>query len=392
MSWTTLDELRAQLQRRWDRGELLSPVERAPPFPMPLPLRRPTPRDLSERFDEVRGWIRALEAGSHAGYTIVWSEVNHRQLGQNRVPVGIVVATLDDAQALIDKHRAAARYATVVERTEATCPTLGVWVRRRPLLALEHADDWERILAVVSWFAEHPRPGIYLRQIDIAGVDTKFVEARRGLIAELLDQVMPETAVESALSPTRQFEARYGLRPKPTPIRFRLLDDNLALHGMTDISTPAAEFSRLRLPVDRVFISENEINALALPFAPRSIVIFGLGYGLDRLGSIEWLRDTAVWYWGDIDTHGFAILDRLRALLPDTRSFLMDEETLLTHRSMWGQEDVQHEGDLGRLAPSEQRVFEALRTDAWAPRLRLEQERIGFAWVERALASAVGTR
>lgn len=391
MSWTTPDELRAQLQRRWDRGELLSPVAREPSIPMLLPLRRPTPRDLSDRFEEVRGWIRSLEAGTHAGYTIVWSEVNHRQLGPNRVPTGIVVATLDDAQGLIGKRRAAARYATVVAQTEAGCPALGAWVRRRPLIALEHADDWERILAVVSWFATHPRPAIYLRQIDIAGVDTKFVEARRGLIAELLDQVIPETVVESALSPTRQFESRYGLRPKPTLIRFRLLDDGLALHGMTDISTPASEFSRLRLPVDRVFISENEINALALPSAPRSLVIFGLGYGLDRLGSVEWLRGTAVWYWGDIDTHGFAMLDRLRALLPDTRSFLMDEETLLAHRSMWGQEGVQHEGHLARLTPSERCVFEALRTDAWAPHLRLEQERIGFAWVERALANAVRT-
>lgn len=37
--------------------------------------------------------------------------------------------------------------------------------------------------------------------------------------------------------------------------------------------------------------------------------------------------------------------------------------------------------------PSEHRVFDGLRTDAWAPHLRLEQERIGFAWAERAIAA-----
>ena len=42
---------------------------------------------------------------------------------------------------------------------------------------------------------------------------------------------------------------------------------------------------------------------------------------------------------GDIDTHGFAILDRLRAWLPQTRSVLMDRDTLLAHRDRWVTED-----------------------------------------------------
>jgi hypothetical protein len=389
MTWTTPDELRAQLQRRWDRGELLFPSERQVAFPMPLRFRRPTPRELLERFAEVRDWIAALEAASGDGYGIVWSEINHRQLGANRVPSGAVVASLDDALGMIGKRRAAARYAALVAATDVACPVLGAWVRRRPLVALENADDWDRILAVVTWFAAHPRPSIYLRQVDIEGVDTKFIEARRGLIAELLDQLLPDGSVDVARSPTREFEERYGLRPKPTLIRFRLLDESLALNGLTDVATPASEFARLCLGVERVFITENEINGLAFPPVPRSMAIFGLGYGLDRVGGVPWLRDTAVFYWGDIDTHGFAILDRLRALLPHTRSFLMDEETLVAHRPQWGREDVQYEGTLPRLAPPERRLYDSLLAGTWEPSLRLEQERIGFSWVRRALSEAV---
>jgi hypothetical protein len=390
MSWTTPDELREQVQRRWDRGELLVPPTAAPLFPMTLRLRRPAPRDLSERFEEVRGWIRALEAGSTEGYRIEWAEINHRQLGANRVPRAVEVATIEDALGLIGKQSAVARYAALVTETELACPALTAWVRRKPLAALEQADDWKRLMAVVGWFAAHPRPGIFLRQVDLASVDTKFVEARRGLIAELLDEALPPEFVDGACSPTRQFEARYGLSSKPTLIRFRLLDPSLALHGLMDVTTPASEFALLRPSVQRVFITENETNALALPFTPGSLAIFGLGYGLDRLGSIEWLRDKVIWYWGDIDTHGFAMLDRLRALLPDTRSFLMGEDVLLAHRSLWGTEDVQYGGRLERLTAAEQCVFEALRAGTWAPRLRLEQERIGFRWVEQALAGTVG--
>ncbi|MDX6301695.1 MAG: hypothetical protein QOF53_2909, partial [Nocardioidaceae bacterium] len=57
---------------------------------------------------------------------------------------------------------------------------------------------------------------------------------------------------------------------------------------------------------------------------PRDGIIWGKGFDADRVGSLPWLVDVDLTYWGDIDTHGFAILDRLRAWLPQTQSTLMD--------------------------------------------------------------------
>ena len=58
------------------------------------------------------------------------------------------------------------------------------------------------------------------------------------------------------------------------------------------------------------------------------MVIFGGGYAVGLLESLAWLADLDVVYWGDIDTHGFAILDRLRRHFPRLRSVLMDRATL----------------------------------------------------------------
>jgi hypothetical protein len=185
------------------------------------------------------------------------------------------------------------------------------------------------------------------------------------------------------------FERRYGLRSKPALIRFRILDRRLRVQGLSDIATPVAQFATLDLPVHRVFITENEINGLAFPDADDSIVIFGLGYGLDRLASIPWLQDKAVFYWGDLDTHGFAILDRLRALAPGTQSFLMDRDTLLGHRELWGQEPSRHDKPLARLTPDESALYRDLCLDRFGDRVRLEQERIGFSNVEGAIARLV---
>src|ERR1035441_6301026 len=83
--WTTPDDLRKQLQRLWDNGRLLSGESL---FPLQLKLRGPDSRSLAERFEEVRQWIRSLEGA--AGYEIEWAQVNHRQLGRNRIPSRIV--------------------------------------------------------------------------------------------------------------------------------------------------------------------------------------------------------------------------------------------------------------------------------------------------------------
>jgi hypothetical protein len=141
------------------------------------------------------------------------------------------------------------------------------------------------------------------------------------------------------------------------------------------------------LPVDRVFITENEINGLAFPNVLGSLVIFGLGYGLDRLSEVSWLHRREVHYWGDIDTYGFHILDRLRALLPAVKSFLMDRQTLLEHESLWVQESNPYRAELSRLASSEQALYDDLRHNRFGERVRLEQERISYGW----LVSTVGT-
>jgi hypothetical protein len=105
------------------------------------------------------------------------------------------------------------------------------------------------------------------------------------------------------------------------------------------------------------------------------------------LVEIPWLAGKTIHYWGDIDTHGFAILDRLRASFPAVRSFLMDRETLLAHRPLWGKEDAQHLRSLTRLTPAEADLYADLAADRLGKRVRLEQERIAFGWIERALGA-----
>jgi hypothetical protein len=389
MDWTKPIDLADQISRHWTKGRILAAkIGGASFFPLRLRLRRPDTKALGQRFEEVRTWIRELEDGSRArrgfGYDIEWIDINHRQLGRNQIPDGILVPTEVDALRLIGKTKDAQRFDECVRFTLGTFPSLAEWIRRRPLTMLENAADWQRILAVLAWFRDHPRSGLYLRQLDIAGVDTKFIERRRGLLAELLDVVQSPPVNEKPCSATRSFEQRFGLRNKPPLIRFRLLDQQLTINGLSDITVPVEQFARLSLPVRRMFITENEVNGLAFPEVAHGLVIFGLGYGLDLLSVVNWLEDREIYYWGDIDTHGFAMLDRLRALFP-ARSLLMDRKTLMAHRSLWVHEAAPHDGPLARLTDAERALFEDLQLDRIGERVRLEQERISFGCLQQAL-------
>jgi hypothetical protein len=239
-------------------------------------------------------------------------------------------------------------------------------------------------------------------------VHTKFIENHRRVIDELAAElqadepipgdaaaaeVLPELAAEpgsllgqpSARTPAARFAARHGFLHPPELVRFRALDPGMPLLGEArDLTVTAEAFSTLNLPVQRVIVTENLVNFLALPEAPGTLAIYGGGYGFSSLRAAGWLGGCEVWYWGDLDTHGFRILDQLRAVHPHVVSVLMDEATLLEHRDVWGSEPSPSRAALGRLTAEESALYEALGSDRFGPSVRLEQELISWDWaVER---------
>lgn len=360
-------------------------------FPYTLRLRRPESGAMTIRFGEVREWIQLLEEHSRAkrgfGYEIEWKEVNHRQLGRNRIPKSVYLPTETDALKLIKKSRAAAHFRELVQLTLDRFPSLENWLVTHPHAALDKSAEWERLLSVVAWLRDHPRSNLYLRQLDIPDVDTKFIASHKKLVSQLVQNVQEQKTDSDSKVSAKSFESRHGLRVKPVLIRFRILDSKLAIQGITDLSVPIAQFTSLDISATHVFITENEVNGLAFPNVQNGIVIFGLGYGIDLLSDVSWLNSRELHYWGDIDTHGFAILDRLRASFPHVKSMLMDKRTLLACRALWGSETAPFTGELIHLNGEEKEVYEDLRYNRLAKCVRLEQERVPFGYVKQALAA-----
>ncbi|MEK6747952.1 MAG: Wadjet anti-phage system protein JetD domain-containing protein [Pseudomonadota bacterium] len=386
--WTHSADVHAQLEKLWARGDLLASLATGVSlFPQRLMLKAPTARELTERFDEVRAWIAELRALTHCRVEL--REVHHRVLGHNAIPAEIWIDTLDDALVMLAKQHDALRFDSVLARTQARQPMLLDWIAKHPLRALALADAWEPLLDVVAWMQAHPRPNVYLRQVDIVGVHSKFIEAHRGVLAELLDIILPSAAIDVAATGVGQFARRYGFCDKPSRIRFRVLDPACAIlpgTNMQDVTLDVDSFAHLKLKVTRVFITENEINFLSFPHLAASMVVFGAGYGFEHLAQARWLMHCKIYYWGDIDTHGFAILDQLRSHFAHVESLLMDRATFDKFKSHWSAEEKPVLRDLPRLTDAERALYDDLRDRRVGSNVRLEQERIAFGWLKQALA------
>jgi hypothetical protein len=335
-------------------------------WPLEIPLGAPSEAEAARDVSAMREWVSAWRAWSGPG-EVGWIERRWRSLGTQRLPDRVVVLNATDAAACVGE---AERWRTALSRYE-------VMVSRRPslelklpryfdLLADAQAADIGRIESVLEWLGSNPTRQLYPRQLPIAGIDTKWLEAHLGIISDL-------------------WGAPVEFRRAPFTVRVRLLDPELcrAAGGLSDICAPVDQLAALNIQPATVWIVENLQTGLAFEPLPGSVIFMGLGYGVPVLSSIPWIQRAVCNYWGDIDTHGFAILSRARLAIPGLRSQLMDEATLLRYRELWVEEAVQClQADARCLTPVEQAMFDALQQNSYGLRVRLEQERIpwDYAW------------
>lgn len=377
MSWTTPRDVHALLRKRWSSGTFLTRLASGEPWqPLSVLIRGPRAGELASRFEEVRGWVAQWEGESRL-------RVEHKQAGARTLGVNMIPARawIDDQDALwvLLKTTEEVRTFRALHDAAARSPQIAAWMAANPMKVLALAEAWPPIMATVRWIEEQARPGMYLRQIDVPGVDTKFVERHRGVLAALLDAHLDPIRINDD-RPRSDFEGRYGFRKKPERVRFRFLDE-VRLAGFTELTVRAAELTARLAGVTTVYVIENEVSYLAFPSVAGGIAIFGGGYSVGLLESIPWLAETDLIYWGDIDTHGLAILDRLRSRFPHARSMLMDRETLLAHRAHWSQEPSQTTSPLPHLTPTEVQLWHELCSHTHGYSLRLEQERVRFSTI-----------
>lgn len=359
-------------------------------WPLSISLGAPTEKEASDNFKGVQTWVSSWRASAIAG--LQWTEKRWGGLGAQTLPTSLVYhCPLEVAAAIGEKTawlRASGRYDTLtLSRDE--------FIRNKtlekyfPVLAEYSDEDFSRLRVLLNWLYVNPNSGLYIRQLPIEGVDTKWLEKRKGLVTDLL-AVMKGVAPQDA-----EFFSLCGIRKHSHRIRMRVLDPLLRkmFQGLGDLELPLEDVQALQWRPKTVLIVENKETGVALTDLPGTVVFMGLGNAVDLLKEIPWLQgDDAprLLYWGDIDTHGFAILSRAKSIFPTLTSVLMDEATVSHCYGLWGTEPMPHSAEtLACLNDQEAALYSGLKCHKWAAALRMEQERVPFDFAMETLARAL---
>ena len=391
-AWTEFGQLVSVLRKRWDTGRYLRAYAASGPWePFALPVKGPSSAEFLDHFEAARRWATDFERDARAGVgcahlPIEYRTVQSRNLGANRVPARIRIDSFQQLCGLLGSDTEVRALEHLMTQTDARIPEIRPWIAEHPMVALSYRGIWDQVLAVVEWIAAHDTSRLYLRQMDVEGVDTKFVERHQRLLDELLTTVLAPDRVDLSYPPGA-FTQRFGFLAKPGYTRFRLISRNWSgfPSGLTELTLRTDELAELAPDVTTVFVVENEVTYLAFPEVDDSIVVFGSGFALTALRSLPWLHGKMIVYWGDIDTHGFDILSRLRARMGNVRSMLMDTDTLLAHPNQWVTEPSPTRRSLAYLTADEASLYRDLVEGVHGPSVRLEQERVRFSVLESAL-------
>lgn len=338
-------------------------------WPWSLKLTALAGSDLNNRWGDAWRWILDINHWAEA-HGCGLSTTSRRVGSVNRqIPTKLTIPDLRTAAAAAggvwdDKLPAAKLRVRVLDEQFGITLTPAL---ARAAVELDEVD-FDLLCRAAEWFRHNDTSGLTARQVPIAGLHAKWLDAHMRLVAGLCGR------------------SSLGLVRRPSRVRFSYLDPAWLAAGnrrRDSVSLDEVDVPPGYAP-DVILITENKDTALFFPQLEGGIVIEGEGDAASRLSNIPWIRDcSTVLYWGDLDADGFYILDNLRAAGINTTAILMDRATLTDYADYAATtyadgRPLPHGSPKPTrfLTDAERRLLEQITAASWTGPRRIEQERI----------------
>ncbi len=365
---------------KWWKEVLLSTVDSISYFPKNINrIGKVSSKDILNKLSEYKESIELLRSYSKenkkVGYSLILVEKQFDKIGKQPVPERVSIDSIEDYLRITGKEKDYQTFLNNLSLIKSELPLLINWIKANPTKLIEH-NTWFDTLKVCKYFLETPKPNKYIRQLPIE-IHTKYILENKSIVQSLLDYLIPE----HINSNETKFELRYNLKYSEQLIRIRFLDTSLApIENVTDISLTVSEFKNVEPQCYNIFVAENIMNFLTLPFLPKTVAIWsGGGFSVSYLKKIDWIKSKQLFYWGDLDAQGFQILNQLRTYFPNTVAVMMDEETLSSFKTAEGTPASNQ--ILQRLTEWELKLYNHLRKN----NIRLEQEKITQSFADERI-------
>ncbi|MGL5829833.1 MAG: Wadjet anti-phage system protein JetD domain-containing protein [Angustibacter sp.] len=249
-------------------------------------------------------------------------------------------------------------------------------------------NDFEVLISAISWLAEHPDASRWtLRQLPIPGMHSKWLDTHGTLLRDVTGR-----------------DVRTEVLPRLTVMHLTYVDPGyLARGGRRHDAWTTDDVHHLAYQPRFVLVVENRDSRLWFPPVKDAVVVEGAGKAAAALlAQVWWLRAAErVFYWGDVDADGFAILDQFRAALAapafdgtpgkPVTSILMDHIALQRYAAFGvsqdkaGRDISPAKKVLAHLTAAETEAYHTVATAGATPFRRIEQELIPLDEAARIL-------
>jgi len=341
-----------------------------------LPKINDNRKDLMQKFELIE---KNSKQKIGFGYKIKWKKtVTTREKGEITLPEYVFFQNTENYLKFIKKTSDFEDFKNIYQFLITEIPELQNWILKNPLQVTFLKEKWTDLLKVCKYFLYTHKINIslYIRELPIE-IHTKFIENNKPVLSSILNDILPENKINSNFTGTKDnnFEKRFYLNYDKTLIRLRILDKNLYINNLSDISILPDEFFNIKIDCKNVFIVENLMNLLTFPKIEKSIVVWGKGNRVNIMKNANWLNDKNIYYWGDIDTWGLHILSSLREHFNNVKSILMSKIIFERYNNFSVKEKTSNPKIPKNLTEKEKTLFEYL-LDLPKEKNRLEQEHI----------------
>lgn len=358
-------------------------------LPLLLALKPPSAKQALADMEALRQFVAAWKDYSGPG-TVQWQTQNFRQTGEQQLATHLALHSLEQLFQFLGKDVVQAMRAL----EEKLQPLLAVDRGLKSVLInnLPRFDELsplhtQQLAALLPQLKKGLGSGCYLRALPLSGIHSKFIEQQQSLIEDILN-----VWFEDELRNNGGLLPWLNCRDNP---RGWLLVRPLCEHtrrelaGMPLLQLDSATLQQRPLPGKNILVVENLQSGLGLPTLEHTVAVCGGGKNLAWMHN-RWMNDRRAGYWGDLDSHGLAMLDQALEAQPQVTPLLMDRAVFAAFPQNRSQDSKPCQQSLSHLPAEQQALYQQLlREDP--TRNRLEQELIDSDTIHREIQAWAAT-
>ena len=237
------------------------------------------------------------------------------------------------------------------------------------------------IALISSFIIKNPESNLYQRELPIS-VPTKFLEKNISTITSFISNFIELKNVDNKYQKLGLLDKSFIIKIR-SKSNFNISDKNNKYCCSNDIIyLPPKAFEKFTHTAKRIFIVENETTFYNFPIQKDDLCLYSGGFSILSFKNNEYLKNSCLYYFGDLDEHGFAILSMFREKYNNVKSILMKMETLLFFKDFWI-EGKTFTGSLLNLTHDETITLKYIKEN----NIRLEQEKIPISYISKEIAT-----